>query len=88
MASKKYTHKQRTYRLFAVVYHDGKEATRGHYFTDVYHTGYGSWLRYNDSSVKPVSEYNVLAPRPPQVPYLLWYRRCDTIPQQGNNNQN
>ncbi|XP_053953660.1 PDZ and LIM domain protein Zasp [Anastrepha ludens] len=82
LASKKYSMKQRAYRLFAVVYHDGKEATKGHYITDVYHTGYNSWLRYNDSSVKPVSENEVLYPKTPRVPYLLYYRRCDTMPQQ------
>lgn len=75
--------KQRAYRLFAVVYHDGKEATKGHYITDVYHTGYSSWLRFNDSSVKPVSENEVLYPKTPRVPYLLYYRRCDTMPQQN-----
>lgn len=86
LASKNYSQKKRAYRLFAVVYHDGKEATKGHYITDVYHTGYGSWLRYDDSSVKPVSENHVLLPRTPRVPYLLCYRRCDTIPQQSNQN--
>ncbi|XP_018804399.1 PREDICTED: homeobox protein 5 [Bactrocera latifrons] len=85
LASKKYSMKQRAYRLFAVVYHDGKEATKGHYITDVYHTGYSSWLRYNDSSVKPVSENEVLYPKTPRVPYLLYYRRCDTMPQQNNS---
>ncbi|XP_036214946.2 putative uncharacterized protein DDB_G0271606 [Bactrocera oleae] len=85
LASKKYSMKQRAYRLFAVVYHDGKEATKGHYITDVYHTGYSSWLRYNDSSVKPVSENEVLYPKTPRVPYLLYYRRCDTMPQQSNS---
>ncbi|XP_061386464.1 ubiquitin carboxyl-terminal hydrolase 10-like [Musca vetustissima] len=88
LASKKYSQKQRAYRLFAVVYHDGKEASKGHYITDVYHTGYGSWLRYDDSSVKSVSENHVLLPRTPRVPYLLYYRRCDTIPQQNNNSNN
>lgn len=88
LASKKYSQKQRAYRLFAVVYHDGKEASKGHYITDVYHTGYGCWLRYDDSSVKSVSENHVLLPRTPRVPYLLYYRRCDTIPQQTNNNNN
>uniref|UniRef100_A0A1A9W534 ubiquitinyl hydrolase 1 n=1 Tax=Glossina brevipalpis TaxID=37001 RepID=A0A1A9W534_9MUSC len=85
LASKKYSQKQRAYRLFAVVYHDGKEASKGHYITDVYHTGYGSWLRYDDSSVKPVSENHVLVPRTPRVPYLLYYRRCDTLPPQINS---
>lgn len=98
LSSKKYSQKQRVYRLFAVVYHDGKEASKGHYVTDVYHTGYSSWLRFDDSSVKPVSEHNVLRPRIPRVPYLLYYRRCDTMPnfpqittnttQQANANAN
>lgn len=75
---KSYSAKQKQYRLFAVVYHDGKEASKGHYITDVYHAGYGSWIRYDDSTVKPVSEFNVLRPRTPRVPYLLYYRRMDT----------
>uniref|UniRef100_A0A182TGA5 USP domain-containing protein n=1 Tax=Anopheles melas TaxID=34690 RepID=A0A182TGA5_9DIPT len=55
---KSYSAKQKQYKLFAVVYHDGKEASKGHYITDVYHTGYASWIRYDDSIVKPVPEYN------------------------------
>ncbi|XP_053674288.1 trithorax group protein osa [Anopheles nili] len=75
---KSYSAKQKQYKLFAVVYHDGKEASKGHYITDVYHSGYGSWIRYDDSIVKAVPEYNVLRPRAPRVPYLLYYRRMDT----------
>ncbi|EAT44952.1 AAEL003733-PA [Aedes aegypti] len=75
---KSYTAKQKQYKLFAVVYHDGKEASKGHYITDVFHAGYGSWIRYDDSTVKPVSENNVLHPKSPRVPYLLYYRRLDT----------
>ncbi|XP_070141193.1 uncharacterized protein Usp10 isoform X2 [Drosophila kikkawai] len=82
LGSKKTSQKQRAYRLFAVVYHDGKEASKGHYITDVFHTGYSSWLRYDDSSVKPIGEKNVLQPHTPRVPYLLYYRRSDTLPQQ------
>ena len=40
----KYTAKQRQYKLFAVVNHTGREATKGHYVTDVYHTGEQSSL--------------------------------------------
>ncbi|XP_049810199.1 ubiquitin carboxyl-terminal hydrolase 10-A-like isoform X1 [Schistocerca nitens] len=76
---KKGNAKQKQYKLFAVVYHDGKEATKGHYVTDVFHVGYGSWVRYDDSSVKAVQEVQMLHPRSPRVPYLLYYRRCDTI---------
>lgn len=79
LSSKKYTAKQKQYRLFAVVYHDGKEASIGHYITDVYHTGYLNWIRYDDSTVKRVSEKSVLHPHMPRVPYLLYYRRNDTF---------
>ena len=86
MSSKaKYSVKQKQYKLFAVVYHDGKEASKGHYITDVFHVGYGSWIRYDDSTVKSVSEYHVLHPRSPRVPYLLYYRRCDTIGGGGSH---
>jgi Ubiquitin C-terminal hydrolase len=68
--------------FFPVVYHDGKEASKGHYITDVFHVGYGGWVRYDDSVVKAVQESNVLRPRVPRVPYLLYYRRCDTIGSQ------
>lgn len=83
--AKKLGPKQKQYKLFAVTYHDGKEATKGHYFTDAFHVGYGSWVRYDDSTVKSVPENNVLRPTSPRVPYLLYYRRCDTI---GNNQSN
>ncbi|EFN69898.1 Ubiquitin carboxyl-terminal hydrolase 10 [Camponotus floridanus] len=79
---KKLGPKQKQYKLFAVTYHDGKEATKGHYITDAFHIGYGSWVRYDDSAVKSVPESNVLRPTSPRVPYLLYYRRCDTIGNQ------
>lgn len=82
---KKLGPKQKQYKLFAVTYHDGKEATKGHYITDAFHIGYGSWVRYDDSAVKSVSESNVLRPTSPRVPYLLYYRRCDTIGNQLNS---
>ncbi|EFN82904.1 Ubiquitin carboxyl-terminal hydrolase 10 [Harpegnathos saltator] len=81
--AKKLSPKQKQYKLFAVTYHDGKEATKGHYVTDCFHVGYGTWVRYDDTSAKAISEGTVLKPVPPRVPYLLYYRRCDTI---GNNN--
>lgn len=83
--AKKLIAKQKQYKLFAVTYHDGKEATKGHYVTDAFHVGYGAWVRYDDSSVKGISENDVLNPTIPRVPYLLYYRRCDTI---GNNQPN
>ncbi|CAG7716892.1 unnamed protein product [Allacma fusca] len=47
----KCTLKQRQYKLFAVVYHDGEEAYKGHYIADCFHPSGGNlwgqvgWLR-------------------------------------------
>lgn len=79
LSSKRYNNKRKQYRLFAVVYHDGKDSSEGHYITDVYHTGYSNWIRYDDSTVRHVTENQVLHPPSPRVPYLLYYQRCDTI---------
>jgi ubiquitin carboxyl-terminal hydrolase 10 len=75
----KYQSKKRQYKLFSVVYHNGTEATKGHYVTDVYHTGLAGWLRYDDSMVKAVNESLVLNHFANSVPYILCYRRCDTM---------
>jgi len=75
----KYSATQRKFKLLAVVYHDGKEANKGHYVTDVYHSGYNCWLHYDDSMVTAIPEHQVLKHAPPRVPYLLFYRRCDTM---------
>ncbi|XP_074000200.1 uncharacterized protein isoform X2 [Rhodnius prolixus] len=79
--------KSRQYKLFAVVYHDGKEATKGHYLSDVFHVGTSGWIRYDDAVVRSVPESQVLNPPFPRVPYLLYYRRQDTIGQQGVQQQ-
>ncbi|KAL0871748.1 hypothetical protein ABMA27_004251 [Loxostege sticticalis] len=83
MTSKlKYTRNQRLYKLFAVVYHEGVEAVKGHYLTDTYHDQVG-WIRYDDSTVTQVGEAAVLKPKPPRMPYLLMYRRHDTLPHRA-----
>merc|ERR1712106_173550 len=71
--------KQRQYKLFGVVYHNGREATKGHYVADGYHTGYASWLHCDDSIIKPTAEQLVTQPAPNSVPYILFYRRGDTM---------
>ncbi|XP_064610884.1 uncharacterized protein LOC135475070 [Liolophura sinensis] len=70
---------QRNYKLFAVVYHHGKNVTGGHYTTDVYHTGINSWIHMDDSNVKQVNLQQVLKFVSPRVPYLLYYRRMDLV---------
>lgn len=36
--------------------------------------------RYDDSTVTQVTDAQVLKPKPPRMPYLLMYRRHDTLP--------
>jgi len=74
----KYHNKQRSYKLFAVVYHNGKHASDGHYVTDVYHAGLG-WLHCDDSLIKSMTETMVMAHSANSVPYILFYRRGDTM---------
>jgi ubiquitin carboxyl-terminal hydrolase 10 len=78
-ARPKYNTKQRQYKLFAVVYHTGREATKGHYVTDVYHTGYGTWMHCDDSAISETAEQSVVTPAQTSTPYILFYRRCDTM---------
>ncbi|CAG0888269.1 unnamed protein product [Darwinula stevensoni] len=75
----RFPQKQRQYKLFAVVCHDGKESSKGHYISEVFHPGYQGWLRYDDSLVHAISESELLHHKSPCVPYLLMYRRVDTI---------
>jgi len=85
--------KQRQYKLFAVVYHDGEEAYKGHYIADCFHPSGGNiwgqvgWLRYDDTSVKPIAENAMLNTQPPRVPYLLYYRRVDSLNHHQNTMQ-
>ena len=75
--SKKYSHLQRTYKLFAVVCHHGERATGGHYSADVFHIGMSSWLRIDDQNIKTVSHSDVTRYNATRTPYLLFYRRTD-----------
>uniref|UniRef100_UPI00398F1693 ubiquitin carboxyl-terminal hydrolase 10 isoform X3 n=1 Tax=Pristiophorus japonicus TaxID=55135 RepID=UPI00398F1693 len=70
---------QRTYRLFAVVYHHGNSATGGHYTTDVFHIGLNGWLRIDDQIVKVINQYQVVKPSAERTAYLLYYRRVDLL---------
>ncbi|XP_054856450.1 ubiquitin carboxyl-terminal hydrolase 10 [Eublepharis macularius] len=70
---------QRTYRLFAVVYHHGNSATGGHYTTDVFQIGLNGWLRIDDQAVKVIAQYQVVKPSAERTAYLLYYRRVDLL---------
>merc|ERR550539_1055634 len=73
------TLRHRQYKLFSVVCHNGREATKGHYVTDVFHPGYSAWLHCDDGIVQPTAEELVLSPSASSTPYILFYRRCDTV---------
>ncbi|XP_052816281.1 ubiquitin carboxyl-terminal hydrolase 10-like [Mya arenaria] len=78
-ARNKLSIQQRSYKLFAVVYHHGKKSTGGgHYTTNVFHPGITGWVNFDDSNVKTVTVNQVLRYAPPRVPYLLYYRRLDS----------
>ncbi|KAJ7374720.1 Ubiquitin carboxyl-terminal hydrolase 10 [Desmophyllum pertusum] len=75
----KYSAAQKTYKLFAVVYHHGKNAWGGHYTSDVYHPTHG-WIRADDTRLKIVPFNYVLKPTQGKDPYMLFYRRIDLMP--------
>lgn len=77
-ARSKLSQQQRSYKLFAVVYHHGKTSTGGHYTTSVFHPGISGWIHIDDSNVKTVFVKDVLKYVPQRVPYLLYYRRVDS----------
>ncbi|XP_072277897.1 ubiquitin carboxyl-terminal hydrolase 10 isoform X2 [Pyxicephalus adspersus] len=70
---------QRTYRLFAVVYHHGNSATGGHYTTDVFQIGLNGWLRIDDQTVKVINQFQVVKQTVERTAYLLYYRRVDLL---------
>lgn len=76
--------------ITSVVYHEGKEAVKGHYLTDVYHIGSSQWIRCDDSNLKAVPSPRIDNPEhSSRTPYLLFYRRLNTLkPPQSNNNSN
>ena len=66
---------QRSYKLFAVVYHHGVKATGGHYSADVFHIGIVSWLRIDDQHIWPIKLVDVTSHSSKRTPYLLYYRQ-------------
>ncbi|XP_078364654.1 ubiquitin carboxyl-terminal hydrolase 10-like isoform X2 [Oculina patagonica] len=75
----RYSAAQKTYKLFAVVYHHGKNAWGGHYTSDVHHPTHG-WIRADDTRLKIVPFNYVLKPTQGKDPYVLFYQRTDLMP--------
>lgn len=93
----KFDRYSRTYKLFAVVYHHGPKAEKGHYTTCVFHGGF--WVHLDDTKVSSIDERHVLdiadycsmnnnSNLDHRVPYLLFYRRCDSFVDRRYNNNN
>lgn len=72
---------QRSYKLWAVVYHHGNTASGGHYTCDAYHPSSGGWLHTDDGNLKLVTEDQVLfkSQGGNKVAYLLFYIRSDLL---------
>jgi len=69
---------QRRYKLFAVIYHHGQDANKGHYSASIFHTGQRMWISYNDAEVRKTEVKNVLkCDIKEKVPYLLIYRKLE-----------
>ncbi|OEH80076.1 hypothetical protein cyc_03850 [Cyclospora cayetanensis] len=68
-ASRRYT-----YKLVALVEHEGPATEQGHYVCYVKHIGSNAWFRADDKIVEPVDLQRVLV----ACPYILFYQRLSS----------
>jgi len=68
----------RYYKLYAVVYHHGKNSAGGHYTAAVHHGNPFGWVNFDDNIIKTVNVSQVLKHQQACVPYLLFYERIQT----------
>lgn len=66
--------------VFLVVYHHGEKAEGGHYTAAIFHGG--GWVLIDDTRITALNDNELNGFDPPRVPYLLFYRRCDSLQQQ------
>ena len=62
-----------------VINHHGQRAVGGHYSTDYYHPAVNSWIRADDGLIRVLSQHEVMQLLPQCMPYLLFYRRLESI---------
>ena len=71
------------YQLVSIIYHDGEYATDGHYVSTVYHPGYNCWILHDDTRITAISPNDLYHENKFGHPYMLFYRREDTIKDQN-----
>lgn len=64
------------YQLYAAVVHSGMNLDAGHYWT-LASDQPNSWFQFNDNFVSRSSIADLHQLKPPQTPYILFYRRDD-----------
>jgi ubiquitin carboxyl-terminal hydrolase 26/29/37 len=61
-----------SYRLIGIVNHLGLSSNSGHYISDVYNIKSKTWISYDDTKVKAISEEHVLRQRA-KTGYIFFY---------------
>lgn len=65
----------RTYELFAIEFHHGKNSAGGHYTTAVKHKEPLGWVYCNDNVIQRTQFNQIFKHHKEKVPYLLFYER-------------
>lgn len=60
------------YELYAAVVHHGTNADHGHYYSLAKEDE--QWYKFNDNIVKKLSQSHIYDLKPPETPYILFYR--------------
>lgn len=63
------------YSLYAVVVHKGGTLDAGHYIT-LARDHRGDWYRFDDSNVSATVPSEIHTLKPPNSPYILFYKMC------------
>lgn len=67
---------RKEYELYAAVVHCGSSVDSGHYYT--FARDNTDWYKFNDCSVLQTKAEELHGLRPPETPYILFYRSLDS----------
>lgn len=65
------------YELYASVVHCGSNLDSGHYYT--FARDGDEWFKFNDCAVIRTTHQELFNLKPPETPYILFYRKLDSI---------